>query len=529
MQEVVYGADMAAGNSDNYQSTAGLLAEININYPNDTVVQTLCEGVARSFTAAELVNDCAAMGNVLISMSLQGKRVAIIGKNSYYWLVTYLAVTCSGACAAVLDPTLDVPAIAQQLAILNCDLVVCDSDIYCKMGSSAPKCTVVMLDNYTNYAIHNTVCSFITMGNEMMQKGYNEFSHTKCVPGAISHMVFDSGAYGTDKAVMLSGRNVYEQVLNASDAINKCEKVLVSESFFNTRTLICALSTIFMGACLCICENPIPEYQAAYIFSADTLTATPKVLRELYTDIWHEASSCGILSKLTSSIKFNIFLNKLGIAPRFLTRRKLVKSDICVLRRILCFGNNIDDEVAYGLHMMGLCVRCVYEAPECGIITVTKRSDGKNQTLGSPIKGVFIRIDDAGRIHVRSDACLSGYLGENIRPGDFIKTGDTGYITNGNRLVLANNPGQVCITEYGKRIFIDRLHEKLEKQLPYARSFSVEVNGKSVILTVAFDADFLGITGISGAQTILKTSVDNVNRTLCEYERITDIIIDDAK
>lgn len=43
-----------------------------------------------------LKNEIEFLGRYLIENNLAGKRIAVIGKNSYEWMLVYLSVVCAG-------------------------------------------------------------------------------------------------------------------------------------------------------------------------------------------------------------------------------------------------------------------------------------------------------------------------------------------------------------------------------------------------------------------------------------------------
>ena len=208
------------------------------------------------------------------------------------------------------------------------------------------------------------------------------------------------------------------------------------------------------------------------------------------------------------------------------TARILRKSGIPIIRAILCFGNNTDDETAFGIHMIGIDLRYAYEVPECGIISFTRKSDGKNTSLGEPLEEMYIKVNEMGQILIKSNAAMSGYLGEGMYPDHWIPTGDTGKFEAG-QLILTNDPQKLYITDCAKRVFPDRLADMLKKQIPYARTIVITVDNGIITLHISFDRDFIKITGSHEIRSIVAASVDGVNKCLGEYEQITKTVIDD--
>ena len=67
---------------------------------------TLYEIDGQKITYSEVKNMVDALGTQLVNMGLKGKRIAVIGKNSINWEVSYLAVSCGTGIIVPLDKSL---------------------------------------------------------------------------------------------------------------------------------------------------------------------------------------------------------------------------------------------------------------------------------------------------------------------------------------------------------------------------------------------------------------------------------------
>ena len=67
-------------------------------------------------TYARLNDEIEYLGRAFMKKGLQGKRIAVIGKNSYEWMVVYLATLCSGSIIVPLDRGLLDFEIEEQLS-----------------------------------------------------------------------------------------------------------------------------------------------------------------------------------------------------------------------------------------------------------------------------------------------------------------------------------------------------------------------------------------------------------------------------
>ena len=499
-----------------------LLSDVRVTNPNDTVLSVYDNGDVTEYTAQQLVSDVTALGSLFLSMS--ASVIAVAGKNSYPWLTAYLAGVCAGAAVLVIDPELSPNAMSQQIALAKTDLLLCDTDCYRKINAKSYK-TVAMLDNETSFAVKDSVQSLTAMGYELVANGYNMFAKSSYDKSTTAHIAFDSGAYGRDKAVVLSQRSLYAQVVNYADVLGASD-IYISEHLSRSRSLFCAIAAIAMGNRAAFCSESYNVYDASMMMGAQMLLLSPLSLKKYYVDIWGEAERIGIAEKLEKNIKFGMMLGHVGLRNRRFISRWLRKNGINAVQSVVCFGNNIDNETSFGIHMMGINLYCMYETPECGVISYTRKSDGKNRTLGIPTDGVYIKLNQTGQILVKADSVMSGYLGEGAYPDHWIPTGDAGDFSSGH-IVLHNDPQKVFITQQARRIFPERMTETVKKQIPYASSLSVRVEENDVVLYVFFDPEFVKITGKYEIYNIVNSSVDGLNKGLSDFEQITKTVIDD--
>ena len=77
-------------------------------YPNNTAYLTKDKKAAAfvPITYRKVKEDLDALGTRLVDLGLKGKRIAVIGETSYYWILSYLTVTCGVGVIVPLDKNL---------------------------------------------------------------------------------------------------------------------------------------------------------------------------------------------------------------------------------------------------------------------------------------------------------------------------------------------------------------------------------------------------------------------------------------
>ena len=86
----------------------------------------------KNITYAMFGNDLKAFGTALINRGLENKRIAIIGKNRYEWILSFVSTLCGVGITVPLDKGLPSQEIELSLKRAKVDAVVFE-DEYCEI------------------------------------------------------------------------------------------------------------------------------------------------------------------------------------------------------------------------------------------------------------------------------------------------------------------------------------------------------------------------------------------------------------
>ena len=149
--------------------------------------------------------------------------------------------------------------------------------------------------------------------------------------------------------------------------------------------------------------------------SPTILIAVPLILESMYKKIWDTAAKKGIDKKLRMAIFISNSLRKIGID----LRKKLFKSIIDNvggrIRLVISGAAAIDPSVSKGFRDMGIFLLQGYGLTECSpIVTCNREKYFKDESIGLPLPGVEVRIDNpgedgVGELAVRGDNVMLGY------------------------------------------------------------------------------------------------------------------------
>ena len=92
---------------DKYQNPGRTIKEMLFNvtekFPANNAFKIKNRGKIEPISFMQLIKDVQTLGAELYSLGLSGKRVGIIGENSYPWVNVFLSVVCGGGTAVPFD------------------------------------------------------------------------------------------------------------------------------------------------------------------------------------------------------------------------------------------------------------------------------------------------------------------------------------------------------------------------------------------------------------------------------------------
>ncbi|MBO4591073.1 MAG: acyl--CoA ligase, partial [Eubacterium sp.] len=175
--------------------------------PDYTAFVYPCETGEMRKTFLDLKDDVVAFGTWMYSKKLKDKRVAIVGENSYEWLVIYLATVCGGSVAVAIDKGLPEDEITNLAKLADVDTAFVSGTYFDKVGKKICKKSWSMKDFET----------ILSDGRQLIKDGASEeFVNYEMVGERVSTILFTSGTSGVSKAVQLSNKNITYEILHTS-------------------------------------------------------------------------------------------------------------------------------------------------------------------------------------------------------------------------------------------------------------------------------------------------------------------------
>lgn len=211
--------------------------------------------VDSAITYNEAYSDVRGLGTSLIARGMKGKRIAIAGKNSYEWAVSYLAAICGAGVAVPLDEDFSVNELKYFLNITRCSCAIFSGeleDVFRQIvndGVTGLELLINMDQKEKEWDILS-LRELIDEGKQMAASGNSDFIRAQVTWDELCSIIFTAGTADPPKGVELSHRNIAAEIRMVSSAVDIAE----SDVFYSSLPMHCARECI-CGILLPLCHG----------------------------------------------------------------------------------------------------------------------------------------------------------------------------------------------------------------------------------------------------------------------------------
>ena len=281
-------------------------------------------------TYEELKQDVASLGTSLIEKGLQNKRIAVIGKNSYKWAISYLAASIVGIVVPI-DKELHSDDVINFMNVSNSECVLGDNKNLKPIIENIEKLEnkeTIFIDFDTKIQEDNILAFKIQLenGRNILEEGDTRFEEIKVNPDEMRILLFTSGTTGNAKGVCLSQRNICSNILSIYGIV----KVKRSDLFFSILPLhhtyectIGFLLPLYSGASICYCDGLRYITSNMMEYHPSVILCVPLLLEKMYQKIMKNIQK-SLPKKYTKNLKENEnIIDKLPFYLKTIVKRKV--------------------------------------------------------------------------------------------------------------------------------------------------------------------------------------------------------------
>ncbi len=215
-------------------------------------------------TYKEFSEDVNALGTALIKfLNLKDKRVVIIGETQYDWYLSYMTMLCGVGIAVPVDRELPDNELENVIKRSKATAIIYSqrkADSIKKIRDSIPDVEyfIEMKSDAVLDGKDVGIKRLIEVGKKILESGDHTYKDIEIKPDEFKVLIFTSGTTSNSKGVMISNRNLAENV-NAADAY---VKIYPTDMLFSILPLhhtyestIGFLYPMAKGASVAICEG----------------------------------------------------------------------------------------------------------------------------------------------------------------------------------------------------------------------------------------------------------------------------------
>lgn len=464
-----------------------------------------------SVTYREYLDDAVSASKYLSDRCNGRSHIAILGENSYQWLVIFMATVMSGNVVVPLDKELDAAGIGGLLTHSNSQICVY-SDAYSDIAERlSGDCSVTVLSMRAAAEAQKIGGSDNTVPKEWCDTDKHN----------AAAIFYTSGTSGKSKGVMLSQESMMADINFACKNFFLSGDTLSVLPFHHAFGLLTSVfapfnyeHTVFINSSLKNVKRDLLQAKP------QMMMLVPLFVETFYKTIWQTAQKQGVERKLRLGITISNFLLRLGIDIRKILFRSVLSAFGGKLECIICGGAPLQEKYVQEFRSMGIEVLNGYGITECSPVVATNRNFyHRDGSVGQILKDCQVRIQN-GEIQIQGKNVMLGYYEDEAATqdafeGKWFRTGDLGHIDEDGFLFITGRAKNLIILSNGENVSPEELENLL---LVYELVKEVLVYAENEVITAEVFPD--PETYVENMQKQIQDIVDTCNRMLPTYKRI---------
>ena len=507
-----------------------------------------------NITYTRLLEDINKFGTGLFKRGFKGKRIAIIGKNRYEWILAHLSNLLGGIVSVPLDKDLQYDELENSLIRAKVDAIVFDeklAEMISKIKETNKTNIVeyISMDNLEGFTSFKTI---MEEGNEAIKSGDKEYIEFKIDENVMNILLFTSGTTSQSKAVMLSQKNIASNIyaMRHTQDIRKTDTNIAFLPFHHIFGSTCIVMMLASGT-----KNVFPDglryiKQNLNEYKVTVFVGVPVLVEAIYKTVMKEIDKQGKTKLIKFALSISNFLRKIHID----VRRKLFKQIIDALggefRYIVCGGAPADPKISKGFNDFGIKVVQGYGLSETApVIAAENEEHIEYGTVGVPMLNDVIEIVNKdekgiGEIRVKGPNVFLGYYEMPEKTAEVLKdgwfyTGDLGYFNKKGHLVITGRDKNLIVLKNGKKVFPEELEilinrlDVVEECMVFGMPDENDKNDITVSVKVVYNKDIAKekYHEISKEELYKKIweQIKEINKTFPKYKHIQKMILTDEE
>ncbi len=487
----------------------------------------------------------------LIDREMTGKKIALVGECTPGWVFGFFAVMSSGAVVVPVDKEYPAADLAGILNTAKCDGIIYTpimKDKLPELRTLVPTLNVFIATKEPLAEGDLSMDDLIREGNEKYEQGDNRYYDREIDVDAMASLVFTSGTTGKGKGVMLSTRNICDNMSLGMLNFTVTDKTMMvlpaHHTFGSTINLVGHIglgSEVYLSGGLRHILKELVEQKPKH------LILVPLFLETFHKRIWATAEKQGKTKLLKTMMKVSNALRKVGIDLRRVLFKSVLSAFGGELEMVICGGAPLNPDIVESFDALGVMVMNGYGITECSpLISCNRNEYRRDGSVGLALPGTEVKIVDKnengeGEICVRSSSVMLGYFenpeatAEVIDEEGFFHTGDLGRTEldadgESTWVYITGRKKNLIILSNGKNVYPEEIETEIARVFGVSEVIVYEGESKQgktdlIVAEIFPDYEALEGRGITDVQAYFDEAVKEINKNSAPHKHVGKVKI----
>ena len=508
-------------------------------------------GKYKIFTHKEVREMVDALGTALIDLGLQGKRIAIIGKNRYEWEIAYLAIACGTGTVVPLDKSLPENELKRLIERSEVEAIFYSAEYEERLLNMVYHGVGKLKHLISMNAIHHrkgiySQKELIETGKTLIDEGNRKFLDAKINPEEMNIMLFTSGTTSESKVVALCHRNLCSNLMDIAQVLDVDENDRMLSFLPLHHVFECTvgfLFSLYSGCQTSFCDGIRHIVENLNEYEITFAAFVPAIYENIYYNI---------IKKLKKEGKWEptqALMEQYKNAS--MEEKKQVFKDIQSffgghIHLLISGAAALDKNVEEGFRAWGINVCQGYGLTETSpVIGIETNTEFRVGSIGKPLPHVEAKLVDVneegiGELVVKGPNIMMGYYQNEEATKEVLKdgwfyTGDLAKIDEDGYIFICGRKKSVIVLKNGKNIFPEEMEnlvnriEGVKESFIFGKSNKKDKDDIRIHVKVVYDKEVVKEAYKVSTDEEIFSAINNkireINKTMPPYKAIRGLIL----
>lgn len=498
------------------KSLQDLISYCAETYGDKTAFHFLKKNIEIKKSYRAFFEDVASLCNYFIMNGYKRTHIALLGENSYEWLVSYFAIINSNNVVVPLD---------KEMAASELSSIIKRSDAVVLIHSADYEEEAEVNDNIRLINM-DSLASIISQNKTEETTDINFFKYITIDNDAMCAIVYTSGTTSEPKGVMLSHKNIISDALfSQMHSLVPNTSILVLPLHHTYAITIAIALPMLYGASIFI-NKSLRTLMSDIAFCRPKYIAVVPLMLEIFCKkITDNLKGSGKENTVNKLLVISKILRLIGLDFRRTFFSKIIDVFGGKLELIAVGGAPINGKTVEALTDFGITVSGGYGTSECSPIVSFVRDKHYNPySSGTILPNVQARIVE-NELQVKGDIVFLGYYKDEkatkqVFDGEWYKTGDIATFEDGFLFIKGRCKNVIALSN-GENVSPESLELVLQDNIPEIDEVIVYNQEDTIIAEIYVSSDVLEL------KAKINNDIEKLNKTLPLYKQIDRVLFRD--